>query len=284
MSVSRVSNSRRKASRKNLSPHRFIGISLSGGKNDKACVAVVEYFPEHKKLFLARLYEKIKTEEFISADLKIHEIISQFGDQIDYVAFDAPLTLPKCLNCKLKCPGYETCTTPEMEWMRDFYAVVNKGKKPKKMFTPYTQRCVEAYIAHGLEENFEIHQALGSNMAPLTARALFLQRRMHVEAIEVFPKLSVWRLGKEMKVAKSHLKFHKHAIGGDVSRSVFLQHLTDRKGVFIYQQDMKSMVENNHAFEAFICAYTAFLKFMKQTQPRPANFPKNEAWIEFPRD
>lgn len=310
MQKSRVSNSRRKTGRKNLktktakpqasksrsrsprksaSPagevlHRFVGVSLSGGKSDKACVAVVEYFPEHKKIFLARLYEKIKTEEFISADIKIYEIIAQFQDQIDFVAFDAPLTLPVCLKCPCKSTGYETCPLPHNEWMRNFYAEVNKGKKPKKMFTPYTQRCAEAYISHGLEESFEIHHAMGSNMAPLTARAQFIQRRLNVEAIEIFPKLSVWRLGQEMKVAKSHLKFHKHAIGGDESRSVFLNHLADRKGVFIYQQDMKSMVENNHAFEAFICAYTAYLKFMKQTQPRPEGFPKDEAWIEFPKD
>lgn len=313
MQKSRVSNSRRKTGRKSLSkskpkksasktkvrstvrsakqnppqgdqPHRFVGVSLSGGKSDKACVAVVEYFPEHKKIFLARLYEKIKTEEFISADIKIFEIITQFQNNIDFVAFDAPLTLPKCLNCPCDSTGYETCPKPHNEWLRNFYAEVNQGKKPKKMFTPYTQRCVEAYISHGLEESFEIHHALGSNMAPLTARAHFIRQRLASPAIEVFPKLSVWRLGQEMKVAKSHLKFHKHAIGGDESRAVFLQQLSEKKDVFVYQQDMKSMVENNHAFEAFICAYTAFLKFMKQTQPRPDGFPKEEAWIEFPKD
>lgn len=31
--------------------HRFIGISLSGGKADKACMAIVEYFPSIKKFF-----------------------------------------------------------------------------------------------------------------------------------------------------------------------------------------------------------------------------------------
>jgi hypothetical protein len=288
MSGSRVSGARRKTSRKAPEvgaekPNRFIGLSLSGGKSDKACVAVVEYFPEHKKIFLARLYEKIKTEEFISADLKIHEIITQFHDEIDSIAFDVPLTLPACVNCKLKCPGYETCSVSQMEWMRNFYNEVNKQKKPKKMFTPYTQRCVEAYIAHGLEENFEIHHALGSNLAPLTARAQFIHRRLHLPAIEVFPRLTIWRLGQELRVAKSHLKFHKHAVGGDESRKAFLQALAERKGVFIYQQDLKAMIENNHAFEAFVCAYTGFLKHMKQTESRPADFPKGEAWIEFPK-
>jgi hypothetical protein len=103
-----------------------------------------------------------------------------------------------------------------------------------------------------------------------------------VPQIEVFPRLSIWRLGLELKVAKSHLRFHKHAVGGDESRKVFLNALCDKKNIFVYQQDFKAMVENNHAFESFICAYTAFLKYTKKTEPRPAGFPRSEAWIEFP--
>jgi hypothetical protein len=289
MSGSRFSSPRRKTSRKTaaagskLKPVRFLGISLSGGKSDKACVAVVEYFPDHKKIFLARLLEKVRSEEFISADLKILEFVHQFNDDVESIAFDVPLTLPVCLQCPVKCKGYETCTLPENVWMREFYAGINRQKKPKKMFTPYTQRCVEAYIAHGLEIPFEIHHALGSNLAPLTARAQYLVRRIKSPTLEVYPKLSVWRLGQSLKVAKSHLKFHKHSIGGDESRKVILQALTERQGVFIYQQDLKGMIENNHAFEAFICAYTAFLKFQRATEPRPPGFPRNSAWIEFPK-
>jgi hypothetical protein len=263
--------------------HRFVGISLSGGKSDKACVAVLEYFPEHKKVFLSRLYEKIKSEEYISADLKIHEMVLQYHDHIESVAFDVPLTLPKCITCKLKCPGYEVCSEKEMEWLREFYNKVNKKKKPKKMFTPYTQRCAEAYITHSLEEPFDAQHALGSNLAPLTTRAHFIARRLEVPTIEVFPKLTVWRLGRELKVAKSHLRFHKHAVSGDESRRLFLAELAAHKGVFFYEQDFKIMVENNHAFEAFICAYTGFLKYQGQTESRPSGFPSKEAWVEFPR-
>jgi hypothetical protein len=291
MSVGRVSGSSRKTNRKASSvrtglqkPFRFIGVSLSGGKSDKACVAVVEYFPEQQKIFLARLYEKIKNEESLSADFKLHEIITQFGKEVESVAFDVPLTLPKCLICPIKCAGYETCPLPENKWMRELYQEVSKQKKPKKTFTPYTQRCVEAYIANSLEENFEISHALGSNMAPLTARAQFLKRRLDLPLIEVFPKLSIWRIGQSLKVAKSHLKFHKHVIGGDESRRIFLQALADHRDLFFYQQDFKAMVENNHAFEAFVCAYTGLLKYLKQTEPRPAGFPKTEAWIEFPQN
>ncbi len=287
MSNVRLSSSRGKARQKNLASsqkcHRFLGIALSGGKSDKTCIAVIEYFPEHKKVFLARLFEKIKTESEISADLKIIEHIQEYQGQIDSVAFDVPLTLPTCIGCKLSCPGFEICHVPQISWMRDRYKEILRNKKPKKMFTPYTQRCAEVFLSFELEENFEIHHALGANMAPLTARAHFLQKRIQVPIIEVSPKVSIWRLGNQAKVGKSHLKFHRHSVGGDESRRVILHSIAEEKNIFIYHQDMKIMVENSHAFEAFVCAYTGFLKFKKLTETKPKNFPSKEAWIEIPK-
>lgn len=264
--------------------HRFMGISLSGGKADKTCIAVIEYFPEHKKVFLARLFERIKTEAEISADLKIIEHINEYNGHIDFVAMDTPLSLPVCIECELNCPGYESCHVPSIQWMRTKYKEILQEKKPKKIFTPYTQRCVEVYLSRELEESFEIQHALGANLAPLTARARFLKRRIQVPVIEVIPKISIWRLGLQAKVSKSHLRFHRHAIGGDESRRVILQSVSENKNIFIYHQDLKVMVENHHAFEAFVCAYTAFLKFKKQTENRPKNFPKDEFWVEFPKE
>ena len=243
---------------------------------------MVEYYPDQNRIFLVRLFEKIKNEENLSADEKIHQIISQYINKVESISFDTPLSYPKCVTCKLKCPGFDNCDQTEIEWLRNHYKELNKKRKPKKTFTPYTERCVEAYLGHKLEEKFEIHHALGSNLAPLTARAIFLKRRLKAKLLEVMPQLTVWRLGQKLRVAASHLKYHKHAIGGDESRKVFLRELSERMSVFIYQQDLKSMVENNHAFEAFMCAFTGYLSFQGQTEKRPAQFPKAEAWVEFP--
>lgn len=286
MSKSRLQGSQRKARRSQelIQLSRFIGVSLSGGKADKACIAVIEYYPQQKKVFLSRLFEKIKNNPpEASADLKIQQIISQYHGEAESVTFDVPLQLPKCVRCQLKCPGYEVCNEAEIKWLRNFYENFNKQKKPKRSFTPYTQRCVDTYLATELEENFEVHHALGSNLAPLTVRARYLARRIKLNFIEAMPKLTIWRLGLQLKISKSHLRFHKHAVGGDESRRVFLTALSEKTGVFIYQQDMKSMIENNHAFEAFICAYTGFLASQKQTEKRPADFPKAESWIQFPK-
>jgi hypothetical protein len=47
---------------------------------------------------------------------------------------------------------------------------------------------------------------------------------------------------------------------------------------------VNTMVQSVHAFDAFICAYTLFLKYSKQTVKRPQGFPEYEDWIEFPKE
>src|SRR5690348_11737461 len=78
MSKSRVrSSGRRSRSRASeLKVHRFIGISLGGGKTDKTCLAILEYYPAQNKIFLSRLFDRIKTEGEVSADLQVHSLIA----------------------------------------------------------------------------------------------------------------------------------------------------------------------------------------------------------------
>ena len=276
--------SERKTSQSNIHKVvRFIGVSLSGGKSDKACVAVLEYYPDNKKIFLSRLFEKIKSDERISGDLKIHELILQNAETLKFVAFDTPWRLPNCLTCKLKCPGFENCHEPHIQWMWKHQDERLKKKKPKKLFTPYTQRAVEMYFSTELEEVFHLHHAMGANSAPLLARAAFIQKRIPFNCIEVSPHLTLWRVGKALNLMKSQIKDHRAAFGGDESRAQFLHSLNENNIAFLYHQDQKSMIENNHAFEAFMCGFTAFLKYKNLTEDRPKHFPKNEDWIDFPK-
>ncbi len=285
MSKGRISSHERSTGRPALGPteevHRFLGISLGGGKADKACVAVVEYFPAYKKIFLSKIFEKIKSEGSISADLKIHEIIESYK-QITTVALDVPWRPPLCFRCEVACQGYETCQLEHIVWMREYNQKQQKKKKPKKLFTPYTERCVEMYLKTEIEESIQIGPALGANTAPLLARASFLQRRITAPTIEVNPRLTVWRLGRSLNIGKSHLRYHRHAVGGNESRKIILQNLNARNLAFVYDQDFRLMIENNHAFEAFVCALTGYLKHSGQTEPRPDGFPVKEDWIEFP--
>lgn len=285
MPKSRVSSPQRKTSRDPLlngDKVRFLGLSLGGGKADKACLAIVDYYPKFKKVFLTKIFEKIKNDAEISADSKIVALVRQHADSVAFLAFDVPWRLPVSLRHPCDCDGIEVCVHPHVKWMWEHHRKLNKKKRPKRIFTPYTQRCVEAYVATELEEPFILNHALGANGAPHLARAAYLHRRLNFPTIEVNPKIALWRIGRSLNIMKSHLRFHRHAVGGDEARRTILRHLGDHGLAFVYEQDLKLMVENNHAFEAFLCAFTAFLKYKKKTEPRPAGFPEEEDWIEIP--
>lgn len=283
MPKKRVSSSKRTPRGSVSEPQvtRFVGVSLSGGKQDKACVAILEYFPKHDKVFLVKLYEKIKGDESVSVDSKILDVINSY-ENTAYVVMDVPTQLPICLTCELKCPGIEKCQEPHIQWMHKKNNEKNAQKKPKKLFTSYTQRAVEFILSYDLEETFTLPHAMGANSAPLVARALFLAKRVKAKILEANPKVTIWRVGRYLKLQKSHLMFHRHSVGGDESRLALLSALSEHNVVFVYKEDIKSMYLNNHSFEAFICALTGFFKFKGLTEKPPKGFPSDESWIEIP--
>ena len=269
--------------RRGLKINRFNGISLGGGKTDKTCVATIDYYPVQRKLFLTRLSDKIRSEGEVSADLQLHNMITEQTPAPESVAFDVPLKLPKCLKCCAHCPGFEMCKEPELEWMWAHYRKYGAKKKPPRLFTPYTERCVEQYLLTELEEPFHLPHALGSNLAPLTARAQFITRRLPFPCVEVFPKLSLWRIGNALNLGKSHLRFHRHWEGGQTSRQLILTKMMEKNLAFIYAEDVKTLVESPQAFDAFLCALTGLISSVGGCEPRPKGFPKKESWIEVPK-
>lgn len=261
---------------------RFAGVSLGGGKTDKTSVAILDYFPEQKRVFLRGLREKVagkhaaKPGDEITADEALLSVLNEEESDLAIIAFDVPLTLPVSIGGSTK--DEERVLT----WMRKQHVRRSKEKRPNKMFTPYTERAAEIYIANELEEPFHPPHALGSNAAPLTARAQYLKKRLRQTLIETYPKLTLWRVGQALHMPKSHLRFHRHAVDSDEARHYILKTLIEKEIAFVYQQDLKTMVEHNTAFEAFLCALTAFLHYRGQTEKRPRDFPKTESWIDFP--
>lgn len=268
--------------RKRLEAVRFAGLALSGGKVDKAALAIMEYYPKHRKVFLSHLVSPIKGDHNESVDLKIHQLLTENNSAISEVAFDVPLKLPKCIRCRLKCPGYELCSEPEITWMWDQFKKTKDKKKPKKLFTPYTERCAEIHISNNLEEKFYPAHALGANLAPLVARAQFIQRRLKIKKMEVYPKLSLWRIGRSLGIQKSYLRQHKHSVEGEAIRRAIVAKLIEKNIAFLYAQDARLMVEHSYCFDAFICALTAVLKKAGQCEVRPKGFPRGESWVEHP--
>ena len=288
------------------SQQKFLGIHLSGGKSERTWTAEISFFPEptlHKdknpsnerslvgssagKLFLTDVSGDWVAEEFISGDLKLTQWLTQKRSEAPqvFLALDSPTSLPKCMRCVLECPGYETCQEPEIQWMRSHYDQSKRSKKrPRKFITPYSQRAVESYWSERLPQ-LEFGHAMGSNHSAKTARAHFLLRRWKEKSTpEVWPHLSVWILGQAWKINKTHLKVFRNSIGGEEARSQFLKVMIQKTKVFIYQSDLKTMIKNLSAFEAFITAYTNYLFQMKKCQDRPAHFPASEVWIAAPEE
>jgi hypothetical protein len=263
---------------------RFAGVALGGAKTDKTSVAILEFYPDKKRVFLRSLRDRVTAKGDVLADDALIDVLTKEEHDLASVAFDVPLQLPKCVRCEVKCPGMGKCTQPEVKWMREQHAKRAREKRPNKMFTPYTERASEVYIANELEEPFHPSHALGANAAPLTARAHFIGKRLRMPMVEVYPKLSLWRMGCALSIPLSYLRFHKHSVGSEEARHYILKRLIEKEIAFIYQQDLRTMVDDNIAFEAFICAMTAFLKHRGQTEKRPTGFPKGELWIDFPRE
>lgn len=294
-----------------LTVHRFAGIALGGGKTDRTAVAVIEYYPESRRVFLRAIRDKVRGHDGDSGDQALIDLLTIEEPGLEAIAFDAPLQLPKCIRCDLVCPGFESCRLPEMRWLWSEHEARAANKRPNKVFTPYTERCAEVYIANhlsrSLEEAFHPPHALGANAAPLAARAHYLARRLTglkqfdvqsmkratvkraggrsvPQLIEVFPKLSLWQIGRDLKVPKSHLRFHRHAVDSDEARHYVIKTLMEREIAFVYQQDLKTLIESPQAFDAFIAAITAYLEHRGQTVARPQGFPVDEIWITFPKN
>ena len=261
---------------------RFAGVALGGGKTDKTSVAILDFFPDQNRVFLRSLRERVagkhaaKPGEEITADEALLSVLNDEEHDLSIIAFDVPLTLPVSIG------GSKKDEEKVLAWMRKTHERRAKEKRPNKMFTPYTERAAEIYISNELEEPFHPPHALGSNAAPLTARAQYLKKRLKQTLIETYPKLTLWRIGQALQMPKSHLRFHRHSVDSDEARLYILKMLIEKEIAFIYQQDMKTMVENNIPFEAFLCALTAFLHYRGQTEKPPRDFPKTEAWIDFP--
>lgn len=266
-----------------LNKIHFAGLAIGGSKSDKTSLASIEYYPEQNKIFLHEIVDKIKNEGELSADTQIVELMSRSEFKFNTVALNAPLTAPPCVTCKLKCPGVESCKVSSVSWMWDHYHRQVLQKKNHKLFSPYTERWVDHFLSTDLEEPIPFIQALGANTAPLWARTQFLIKRIQSPKIEVNTKLSLWRIGNSLHVAKSHLRFHKHQIDGDFSRRALIHELVARNLAFFYEQDIRILVENVQAFDAFLCALTAVLKFKGQCEGRPKTTPQKAGWIEIPK-
>lgn len=301
---------------KSFERERFVGIALSGSKNNKTVIVSVDFYPENSKFFVSSIIEKQGSSKTQTADERLLTTISRLDREISLdpltkqtkeafnhgseqtnirliktIAFNVPLDLPPCVTCNiLRCPTPKQCEVPSTEYMRKLSESSNAAKVSKMgAYSPYTERPAEVWVKQKvmpeLDElfDFEIDEALGGNKAPLTVRAQYLVRHLgrQFSLIETWPKLSVARLLD--KKQSREFKRHRELQSGITARSKILEILSERDGLFIYSADQKLITESLAIFDAFICAYTAFLARVGLTVERPKTFPLQATFVTYPK-
>ena len=268
--------------------HRFLGLELSGAKNNKTAVSVLEFYPKEQKIFLLDIHDRVIAREGQSGDSALLELLDELSSGLHSIGVNVPLTLPPCFLCKpSQCKTQ--CRSSSTQWMERF-----SKKKPHKkgdlIFTAYTQRPVELWLRHELVSQFhkslqfEIDEALGGNRAPLTARMQYLQRKMSSsQLIEVLPKLTAVQLCLSMGIDRRILSRYRKLEEGSHARLTFLEALVEKRGVFIYDRDLKKLSQSLPAFDSFLCAYTALLSYQGICEKPPRGFPEASGWIHYPK-
>jgi predicted nuclease with RNAse H fold len=206
---------------------------------------------------------------------------------VDVVVIDAPLTLPPCVACPLPCPGTRDCRVPEVVMMREAWDAkrrqesderVSLGQKADRrekrirIPQPYLDRAYEVFARNHYEHpmlsgTFEIEAALGSNRAPVTARARRLRRELlarfpGVLILETNPALATlgWSLTTGYKVAS--LLEMKSSQSGRSARAGLLKRLEQQqialRGAALHEQLFTDFAVNATVFHAAMAALTGW--------------------------
>lgn len=277
-----------------LETQRYLGLELAGAKNQKSAIAALQFYPRERKLFLLDIFDHIAPHEDQTGDQALLELIEEESQENEtFLGVNAALQLPPCIECTRKnCFTAAGCSLPAAKWMvRHAKKGIKRAEKPAKIreYTPYTQRPIELWIRQHIlpklppSHAFEIDETLGGNRAPLTARMHYLKRHLKKQALlEVWPKLTVSILAFHGNIPKRIISSYRHLEDGAYSREIILQHLIQHFELFIYERDLRKLSQSLTAFDAFICALTAWLSHQGVCTPPPKGFPVDSGWVQFP--
>ena len=260
---------------------RFIGLMLSGGRSPNTAIAVLDYFRGHGRLFLVESFIGKKEKYADDLDTLLVEKLRNLTDVVGTaeIITNAPLTLPPCFGCNvLKCEGKDQCSVPETIKIMDLYEELIQKRKNLKRFTPYTQRLQDIWVREIVPEVMPPHEAMGSNIAQITARIIHI-RKMMPETIfkETYPPAGIFRLLPSFGLSSSYLKEYRDIIDGKRVRSTFIRKMEEKTSVFIYDNDIDMLVNNIRLFDSLVLAFTGVLGFLGKTEgPCPDFFiPEN---------
>jgi hypothetical protein len=295
---------------------RYLGLELAGAKNQKTSLAALEYYPKEKKIFLLDIYDRISPHRSgdgashaggaahgltTAGDEALLELLTELGEDSaprgTLMGVNVPLELPPSISCSRKsCAKPNAATLAAIKWMRETHRKAERHAKSDASclrvteYTTYTQRPVELWIRYHVMNRlpdsyrFEIDETLGGNKAPLAARMHFLRRHLTaLPLVEVWPKLTIALLGLSLDLPKRAIQSYRRLEEGIHAREQILERLAESRDVFIYERDIRKLSHSLPAFDAFICAYTAYLSDIHGCAKIPTGFPLASGWVQYPQ-
>jgi hypothetical protein len=259
-------------------------MDLSGGRNSKTSLAILEFYPKERKTFLLDIREGFEPDLGVTRDERLIQNLRELAPTL--LAANVPTSFPPCVTCQKKCPLPRNCHVPEVKWMREW----SRRKLQHREWTPYTQRAIELWVRSEFIEHLpkevrpDLDETLGGSKAPLTSRMNFLKRHLvGPEVLEVWPKISLLLLARRLRIPKRVLVKVRDLEYGASARQEILDTLCATSSLFIYEGDQRRLAESLGVFDAFLCAWVGLLHHLKLTEARPTKFPRRATWLTFPQ-
>jgi len=258
-------------SRSPLSSQSFIGVSLSGGRQERSVICELVEYEYPRRLVLYTLLSAQDQVELGSPDEFFIDFLKRKSPQM--IVFDSPLSLPSCFQCHC-LTAVSSCSKPEVRWL--LAQQWEKHKKPRRYPTPYTQRALDFFLENYLAEKFEYGHALGSNWAPITVRVQTWLRFLGGYPLFESPvKIVAYYLGRSFGLNRLQALNLFSSTQGLELRQVFLEKMQSRMDLFFYERDLLVVQKEPHAFQALLAAYMGLLSLRNQVAKLP-NFLAHE--------
>jgi predicted nuclease with RNAse H fold len=278
--------------------HRFIGVDLGGGRGKTTAVAEARLAPNGTG---AAVFEvAIRAGKAPWTDDELLGRLANPDGQCDgvVIAIDAPLTSTACGRCELAtCPGTEACVDPAVIWLRtagrdmvrEVAAKASGGtaQRPQLQLTaqarlaPYAHRGAEVVMTY--REGLLPLASLGASNGMISARAGQLKKRLrtagfrlHENLLEVSPVATIAAL-----CGQHAARGYKRDADPWRTRALILERLGDLTFAPQSRMAREDVLGNDHAFDAVMSAYTAYL-WARDGWELPAGPFADDGWIFAP--
>lgn len=257
---------------------RSMGLELTGVRNDRTSLAVLDFFPESQRLVLSALESQFGRKKKSDPDQALVETLlfkTRGCAHFTGLAVHGPTSLPPSFG-----PLPTKDSAAQLKWLHRVWSELKKKPPP---FLPYMQRPAEIYLRHLSPEKFQISDALGANAAPITARICYLAPKLPGPLLEVYPKATLSRVVSSLGLPKSIVRDYLDLNRGLSTRENFFNLLCKKiPQLFLYERDTENLILNISAFYSFLSALNQHLYFMGQCEKPPRHFPSGATWIALP--